>query len=270
LSITKTLACLACSRAAGEGWLRADERVSDTLSEWKGQGGKAGITVQMLLQMTAGLKEGAGELYRRSIADKGKVAIALPLLDAPGTRFRYGPVCWEVLAEVLHRKAVARGETLEKFLHRAVMRPIGLSSPDWRSDQRGRFYLSTGTELTVTGLGRLGRTLVDLLSGQDAAGISAGTFQAMARTSRANAMFGGGLWRNRRGGREIEIEDELDPPKSPGFWRSACISRQQPSNMVALVGSAGQRVFIWPTERRVIARLGYSRSWKDGTLLRVV
>ena len=270
LSITKSLGCLACARAAGEGWLRADEKVADTLSEWRGQGGKESITVQMLLQMTAGLKEGAGELYRRSIADKGKVAIALPLLDSPGTRFRYGPACWEVLAELLHRKAVARGETLEKFLHRAVMRPIGLSSPDWRSDQRGRFYLSTGTELTVTGLGRLGRTLGDLLSGRDAAGISAGAFRAMSRTSRANAMFGGGLWRNSRGGREIEIEDELDPPKSPGFWRSACISKRQPSTMVALVGSAGQRVFIWPTERRVIARLGYSRSWNDGTLLRAV
>ncbi|MGB1128850.1 MAG: serine hydrolase domain-containing protein [Haloferula sp.] len=270
LSITKSLACLACAKAAGEGWLRADERVADTIKEWAGAGAKGGITVRMLLQMTAGLKEGAGELYRRSIPDKGKVAIQLPLLDAPGTRFRYGPVCWEVLAELLHRKAVARGETLERFLHRAVMRPIRLNSPDWRSDNRGRFYLSTGTELTVTDLGRLGRTLGDLLSGRDAAGISAGAFQAMARPSRANPMFGGGVWRNRRGGREIEVEDELDPPKGPGFWRGACLSRQQPSGMVSLVGSSGQRVFIWPQEGRVIARLGYSRNWKDGALLRAV
>lgn len=270
LSITKSLACLACARAAGEGWLRADERVSDTISEWKGQGAKQVITVRMLLQMTAGLKEGASELYRRSIADKGKVAVALPLLDAPGSRFRYGPVCWEVLAELLHRKCVASGETLERFLHRSVMKPMRLSSPDWRSDQRGRFYLSTGTELTVTDLGRLGRTLGELLSGRDAAGISAGAFQAMARPSRANPMFGGGLWRNRRGGREIEIEDELDPPKGPDFWKGACLSRHQPASLVALVGSSGQRVFVWPTEGRVIARLGYSRNWEDGPLLRVV
>jgi len=272
LSITKSLGALACAKAAGEGWLGADERVAGTISEWRGQGGKDRITVKMLLQMTAGLKEGAGELYRRSIADKGRVAIALPLVDSPGSGFRYGPVCWEVLAELLHRKAVARGETLEKFLHRAVMRPIGLSSPDWRSDGRGRFYLSTGTELTITGMGRLGRTLADLLAGGDSAGISAGAFRNMTRPSRVNPMFGGGLWWNSRAGRgrEIEVEDYLDPPRGASFWQGACISRSQPSSMVALIGSAGQRVFVWPESRRVIARLGFSGSWQDGPLLRAV
>ncbi|MGE9270532.1 MAG: serine hydrolase, partial [Verrucomicrobiales bacterium] len=222
------------------------------------------------LQMTAGLREGAGELYQGSIFDKGKVALAMPLVEAPGTGFRYGPVCWEVLAEMLHRKAVSRGEGLEEFLHRAVMRPLGLSSPNWRSDGRGRFYLSTGAELTVTDLGRLGRALGDLMEGRNVGGINAGTFQVMIRPSRVNPLFGGGVWRNRRGGREIEVEDHLDPPESSRFWQSVCLSRQQPADMVALIGSSGQRVFVWPAQGRVIARLGYSRRWKDGRLLSAV
>ena len=272
LSITKAIAGLACAKAVGEGWLSVDERAADTVSEWQGAGGKDSIRVSHLLQMTAGLEGGAGALYRRVVADKGMSALALRLQDAPGSVFRYGPACWEVLAELLHRKALARGETLEKLLHRAVMRPVGLSSPDWRSDSKGRFYLSTGTELTVTGLGRLGRTIGELLAGRDSAGVPASAYREVIRTSSANAMFGGGVWRNRRasGGNAIEIEDALDPPKSSGFWRGACISRSQPSSMVALVGSAGQRVFIWPDEGRVIARLGFSRSWKDGPLLRAV
>jgi CubicO group peptidase (beta-lactamase class C family) len=177
LSITKVLAGLACAKASGEGWLSADEKVAVTISEWQGDPGKESVTVRMLLQMTAGLEDSAKVLYRRDIADKGKVAVALRLVDPPGSTFRYGPACWEVLAELLHRKAVARGETLEKFLHRGVMRPIGLHSRDWRSDGKGRFFLSTGAELRVTDLGRLGRTLLDLLSGRDAAGIAVGDFR---------------------------------------------------------------------------------------------
>lgn len=272
LSITKVFGALACAKAAGEGWLRPEEKVADTITEWRGIAGKDSVTVRMLLQMTAGLESGSKALYRRSISDKGKVAIGLRMVDAPGAQFRYGPACWEVLAELLHRKAVARGETLEKFLHRGVMRPIGLRSRDWRSDGKGRFYLSTGAELTVTDLGRLGRTLANLLSGRDTAGFFASDFRAMTRTSSANPIFGGGLWRNRNAGRGrvVEIEDVLDPPKSSSFWRSACLSNRQASSMVALIGSAGQRIFIWPDEGKVVARLGFSGSWKDLPLMAVV
>ncbi|MFC7336493.1 serine hydrolase [Haloferula chungangensis] len=272
LSITKVLAALACAKAAGEGWLSADEKVALTISEWQGDGDKEAVTVQMLLQMTAGLEGGAKALYRGNISDKGKVAVGLRLVDSPGAQFRYGPACWEVLAELLQRKTVARGETLEKFLHRGVMRPIGLHSRDWRSDGKGRFFLSTGAELSVTDLGRLGRTLLDLLSGRDTAGFFARDFKTMTRSSSANPIFGGGLWRNRNAGRgrPVEIEDVLDPPKDASFWRNACLSNRQPASMVSLVGSAGQRIFIWPDEGRVVARLGFSRSWKDLPLMAVL
>lgn len=272
LSITKVLASLACAKAAGEGWLGADEKVASTISEWQRDAGKEAVTVRMLLQMTAGLEDGAKVLYRRDIADKGAVAIGLRMVDAPGSQFRYGPACWEVLAELLHRKAVASGETLEKFLHRGVMQPMGLHSREWRSDGKGRFFLSTGAELTVTDLGRLGRALLELLSGRDVAGIAAGDFRVMTKSSSANPIFGGGLWYNRNAGsgRPVEIEDVLDPPKDAGFWRSACLSNRQPSSMVALIGSVGQRVFIWPDEGKLVARLGFSGSWKDLPLMAVV
>ena len=272
LSITKVLAALACAKAAGEGWLRAEEKVADTISEWRGNAGKDAVSVAMLLQMTAGLDDGAGVLYRRDIADKSKVAVGLRMVDAPGAQFRYGPACWEVLAELLHRKLLTRGETLEKFLHRAVMRPIGLRSRDWRSDGKGRFFLSTGAELSVTDLGRLGRTLLEPLTGRDTAGIFARDFRTMTQASSANPIFGGGVWRNRNAGRgqPVEIEDVLDPPRDRSFWRSACISNRQPWSMVALVGSAGQRLFIWPNEGKVVARLGFSGTWKDLPLMAVL
>jgi CubicO group peptidase (beta-lactamase class C family) len=271
MSVTKTLAMLSCVKAADQGWLSADEKVADTITEWRGVEGKRDITIRMLLQMTAGLDEGVAALYRGRPRDKGAVAVGLPLRDAPGSAFRYGPVCWELLGEVLRRKCAARGTTTERFIYSAVMGPIGLTAGDeWKSDLTDHYYLSTGAEMTVTGLGRLGRTLAELLSGRNSAGLNASRFKEMTRPSGANPMFGGGLWRNRPGRREIEVEDELDPPRPPSFWASSCLSNRQPSSMVALIGSSGQRVFIWPDESRVVARLGFSGSWKDRPFLTVV
>ena len=270
LSITKSLAALAAAKAAGEGWLSDRETVAATIREWSGDSRKSRITVAMLLQQTAGLEAGVAALYRNPV-DKGRNAVALRAVDEPGRVFRYGPACWEVLAELMQRKLAARGESLEGFLHRAVMVPLGLSSPKWRSDGKGRFYLSTGAELTVEELGKLGRGIADLLRGESAGGIDAGHFAAMTRPSAVNPMFGGGLWRNvhasKSGAVEIEVEDALDPPRGPEFWRSACLSTKHPADLVALVGSSGRRVFIWPSQDRVVARLGAAATWKDRPFL---
>lgn len=271
LSITKSLAGLAATRASQEGWLSPGDLAADTLKEWQKDPRKRRITVLMLLQQTAGLDPSSSALYHGTIGDKGSIAVSRPVVDEPGTRFRYGPVCWEVLAELMHRKLQARGETLERFLQRAVMRPIGLSSPNWRSDKKGRFYLSTGAELSVDELGRLGRTLGRLLKGESADGFDAAHYAAMSRTSGPNRMFGAGVWRNinRSSPRsaEIEVEDSLNGPLNPGFWQQACLSKVQPASMAALIGSSGRRVFLWPEQNRTVARLGVSSAWQDRPFL---
>lgn len=270
LSITKVLAALAAANAAGEGWLSPGEKVAATIPEWSGDVRKSRVTVLMLLQQTAGLEAGVAALYRNP-ADKGRNAIALRAVDEPGSVFRYGPACWEVLAELMQRKLSARGESLEGFLQRAVMSPLGLGSPKWRSDGKGRFFLSTGAELSVGELGKLGRAIAGLLRGESAGGIDAGHFGTMTRPSALNPMFGGGLWRNiharKSGAVEIEAENVLDPPRGPEFWKSACLSRKHPADLVALIGSSGRRVFIWPSQDRVVARLGVAATWKDRPFL---
>ncbi len=270
LSITKALAALAAVRAVGEGWLDDGGPVAETISEWRGDARKRRITVRMLLQQTAGLEAGVAALYRNP-ADKGRNAVVLRAVDEPGTVFRYGPACWEVLAELMQRRLAARGESLEKFLHRAVMAPIGLSGPEWRSDRRGRFFLSTGAELSVEELGRLGRTMGRLLAGESAGGFDAAVFARVTRPSAVNPMFGGGIWRNANargpGAHAVEVERALDPPRPASFWKKACLSKRHPAGLAALIGSSGRRVFIWPEEGRVVARLGTAASWRDGPFL---
>jgi len=108
LSITKTLAGLAVTKAVEQGKMTLDEPLHETFPEWRGDAAKRLITPRMLLQQTSGLEGGAGPLYSANPADKGRAALALRVVDAPGTQFRYGPSHWEVLAEFLQRALLKR------------------------------------------------------------------------------------------------------------------------------------------------------------------
>jgi hypothetical protein len=48
------------------------------------------------------------------------------------------------------------------------------------------------------------------------------------------------------------------------------LSHSQPAEMVALIGSSGRRVFIWPSGEKVVVRLGRSGAWNDGPFLSVI
>jgi CubicO group peptidase (beta-lactamase class C family) len=267
LSITKVLAGLAVTRALSSGMLRLDERLVDTFPEWKNDVVKSRITPRLLLQQTSGLEAGSSALYHRPLADKGRVALSLRMVDAPGSQFRYGASHWEVLAEFLQRKLGT--ETLEHFISRNVMGPIGLHSTQWRADLKGRYFLSTGAELSIEDLGKLGRTLARLLRGQGTDGFDPGIYSEVTKSSAANLIYGGGLWKNVdvSSSHAVEIEAVLDPPRSASFWAAACLSKYHPADLVALIGSSGQRVFIWPGKDQVFVRLGHSPQWRDAPLL---
>jgi CubicO group peptidase (beta-lactamase class C family) len=273
LSITKALAALAVVRAAGEGWIELDRPLGGTLPEWRADAGKRRVTVRMLVNLTAGFPSGVPALYRGRIQDKGRVALALPLVDPPGERFRYGPASDEILAEVLRRHLRERGSTTEIFL-REIMGSIGISSPDWRKDLAGKFYLSTGAEFSVQDLGRLGQVVAKLANGNNAAGLEAGVFRDLALPRAANPMVAAGIWWNRNaakaGAFSIEPERNIDAVRPPSFWQLACLGTNLDPGWLAMVGSGGKRVYVLPSRDLVVARLDRAASWNDGAFLRSI
>jgi CubicO group peptidase (beta-lactamase class C family) len=273
LSITKSLAALAVVRAAGEGWIELDRPLVDVIPEWRADAGKRRVTVRMLTNQTAGFSSGVAALYRGAIPDKGQVAIALPLVDPPGERFRYGAASSEILAEVLRRLLRKQATTPEAFLTE-VMGEIGISSPDWRKDLAGNFYLSTGAQFSVRDLGRLGLVVAKLTAGEDTAKLDSGIFRDLASPRAANPMVGCGIWWNRNatspGAFAIEPERNLDTVRPAAFWRLACLGPDLDPDWLAMVGSGGKRVYVLPSRGLVVARLGRSSSWNDGAFLRAV
>jgi CubicO group peptidase (beta-lactamase class C family) len=270
LSLTKAIAALAVTRAVGEGWLSLDRTLTDIIPEWRNDSAKSRVTIRMLVNQSAGFAPSAGPLYRGKIQNKGRVAISLPLVDPPGTRFRYGPACWEILAEVLHRKLSARGRTLEKFIDE-VTRRMGMRSKDWREDENGRYYLSTGAEYNIRELGKLGHTLGRLVRGTNDAELNAAIFRDLASPRIANPMFGAGLWWNRNAGKggatAIDPERHLDGVHDPSFWNRACLSSGAARGWIAAIGSGGKRVYVLPEKDIVIVRLGRALGWNDRALL---
>ena len=272
-SITKTLAALAVVRAAGEGWLELDQALGEVIPEWRADPRKSRVTVRMLVDQSAGFPSGEAALYRGRIRDKGRVALALPLVDPPGSCFRYGPASSEILAEVLRRKLRTHGKSTEELLG-TVMHHIGMVSPDWRKDEGGQFYLSTGGQFSVAELGRLGQTVARLARGDHAAGLRAEVFQDLAAARPANPMVAAGIWWNRNasqpGARSIEPERHLDQVHPPSFWRLACLGADVDPGWLAMVGSGGKRVYVLPSRELVVARLGHAAGWNDGAFLRAL
>ena len=87
---TKGFWVVATLVAVHEGLLTLDERVSDTITEWRSNALKRAITVREVMNFTDGI-DPAFQLHGESIQDRNGYAIRVPVVAKPGTAFIYGP-----------------------------------------------------------------------------------------------------------------------------------------------------------------------------------
>src|SRR5205807_8304485 len=141
---TKSFWGIAALRAVRDGLIKLDDRVADTITEWKNDNRKSQITIRQLLNQTDGI-EPSPHLHSDSIRDRDAMAIQLPLVAAPGSVFAYGPSHLQVFNEVLRRKL--NGRSTISYLSENVLAPLDLSSLDFKKDGRGNPLPATGFEL---------------------------------------------------------------------------------------------------------------------------
>src|ERR1051325_3248019 len=137
--------------------IQLDDRVSDTLTEWKNYARKSRITVRQLLNQTDGI-EAAPFLHRESIRDRNSLAIRLSSLTEPGAHFIYGPSHFQILAELLGRRL--NGRSIASYLEQNVTGPLGLGRLDLKKDGRGTPLLASGFELSAREWARLGELIL--------------------------------------------------------------------------------------------------------------
>src|SRR5213593_4981481 len=131
---TKSFWGIAALCAVRDGLISLDDRVVDTITEWKNDPRKSQITICQLLNQTDGI-EPAQHLHNESIRDRNAAAIQLPLVAAPGSAFTYGPSHVHIFAEVLRRKL--NGRSTISYLDQNVLSPLGLTSLEFKKDGRG-------------------------------------------------------------------------------------------------------------------------------------
>lgn len=83
-----------------------DEKVSDTITEWKTDPWKSKITIRQLLSLTSGMD--GGQIGRVPTYAE---AITKTLEADPGTRFEYGPVPFQIFGELMTRKLKPKKKT---------------------------------------------------------------------------------------------------------------------------------------------------------------
>ena len=149
---TKSFSGIAAALAVDDGMLSLDERVSDTITEWKADPRKAAITVRQLLSLSSGLESLGSKIDNprnaraAGITDRARASIDARLLSAPGERFIYGPSSFYVFGELMKRKlAAARTGDADviAYLTRKVFEPLGIS-PRFTRDEAGNANLPGG------------------------------------------------------------------------------------------------------------------------------
>ena len=265
---TKSFWGIAALCAVHDGLIGLDDRVANTIPEWRNDSRKSRITIRELLSLTDGLP-GASHLHRSSIPNRDAVAVRLPLVAEPGTRFIYGPSHLQVFVELLRRKL---GHSPISYIQRKVLNPLGLRALNFKTDSRGNPLAASGFELTAREWARFGVMVLGRGRYRGNQIVPADLLAKAFVGSAANPSYGLTFWLNAKAPRaeETDFEEELDLPWEQARWQGICISRRAPPDMVVALGSGYQRLFMIPSMNAVIVRQGRGGRFSDAQFLRLL
>jgi len=257
-SITKSLVSIGVFRHASAGGLSPDRPVS--------HGPARGVTLAELMNQTSGLDPLSGRFYSAGLEDKARVFAELKP-PRPSRGFVYGASHWEVLGEEI---TLVSGRPLDAWLRRFVPGAGAQVVARWRRDGKGRAFLSTGARMSARELLPSARAVLAGM-GRGARGWPPAVRSLLSTGTPPNAMYALGFWLNRAAAREdareIDVENSLHPPRSAEFWRSACLSRKAPPDLLAMIGSGGQRVYVVPSRGLIVVRLADGGRFDDAEFL---
>ena len=238
---TKSFSCALAVAASMDGLLDLDERVSETIGEWKGDAARSEITVRQLLSLTSGLD--AGKTGR---IPGWQEATGAGLLHEPGAVFQYGPVPFQIFGEIMRRKLGGEGPV--DYLSRRVLDPIGLEVDRWRTGKDGNPKMPAGAFLTARSWARYGQLVAQggLWEGREV--LDPDLLAECFVGSAANPAYGLTFWL----------------PMRPGGtgWKGASLDERLadlrdahvPDDLVAAAGVGGQKLYIVPSMQLVVAR----------------
>lgn len=251
---TKSFVPIVALIAQREGLLEIDEKVVDTITEWKqGDPQRRQITIRHLLNFTSGLENNDATLHTPKAPDKYAASVACKCATRPGKRFRYGSNHLMVFGELLKRK-LAAASTEQKplpvdfvaYLEARVLEPIGCKFQHWSRDGAGNPALPYGAHMTAREWGKFGVLLANGGKWGDAQIVPPKHLDDCYVGTKANPIYGLNFWLT---GKNHHKRD-----------------RAIPADTVAAAGMWGQKLYVIPSRKLTIVRLaktGGQRGFND-------
>ena len=255
-SMHKSLLSLAVLAAIEDGIIGGlDDKVGTYIDEWSGQP-RGDITLRQLLQQSSGLEHVAmasGDARAAALVLSSQVSdTALQYQPAaePGTEFNYNNVNGQVLGIALENALARRGMRYAEYLSERLWQPLGNGDAAlWLEAEGGspRFY--SGMEAGLADWLRIGIMLANNgeVDGQPL--LSPDSLAAFAAPSDLNAAYGMKVWRGA----------DWMPQRRYGPTTAVTIPHSAPylaGDLLYFDGFGGQRLYVVPSRRLVIARFG--------------
>ncbi len=250
--------------AFGTARIDPDAPVSRWLTEWKDDP-RGRITVRQLLTMSSGLEtppftpDPAGLSARMMFGtDISAAALTLKAAAPAGTAFAYSNGNSQLAGLILQR---ATGRRYADILSQQIWRPIGASDASlWLDRPKGSAHYFCCLQAAARDWARVGQLILDKGRAGGQQVVPAAWVAAMMAPSATNPNYGLQLWRGSpyKAERRYSASSALVARASEPYLRD---------DVLFMDGAVGQRVYVIPSERMVIVRIGKaSMSWDDSEL----
>lgn len=236
---TKSFSGVLAAIAEEEGIIDLDEKVSDTVTEWKDNKRLSRISIRQLINLSSGIDGGDN-----GSVPSGREAVGLATAKGkPGVSFSYGPIPFQVWGELMRRKLSQQDEDVEAFLKRKLLDPIGLSIAFWRKDADGAIQFPSGAFISAREWAKFGLLVLEEGKWNGEQIVSAKALRQCFEGTEANPNYGLTFWLN-KSGRHVAPED-----------------------MVMAAGKGKQKLYIIPSKELLIVQLAEAQGYNEQAFL---
>lgn len=235
---TKSFSGAMLAAAVEDGLLTLDEKVVETIAEWKNDPRKSQVTIRHLLSLTSGIVPGstreASPSYARSVAIAGAKFW-------PEQRFQYGPIPYQIFGELMRRKLATRNESVEAYMKRRILDPIGLKVPRWVKDVDGNVHLPNGMSLIAREWAKFGKFIMQQGKWDGRQIVPWNVLKECFVGSRANPNYGITFWLKEAG--------------------------NAPNDLVFARGLGSQRLYIIPSLELIVIQFAETEIFDDARFM---
>ncbi|WP_341712043.1 serine hydrolase [Erythrobacter sp.] len=267
-SMAKTVTAVMIGMLVADGQLRLDAPAP--VPRWQRPGDpRAEITLRHLLQMRSGLEHteagdplyDSGEvrmLFLDGRDDMADYATAQPLEAEPGSKFEYSTNTTVILADIAARALTesrnpdVRRKAVADYMHARLFGPIGMTSAVPEFDRSGTLIGGSLIHATARDWAKFGELLRNKGSFRGEQIVPRQWVEEMITPSPKSPQYGLQTWLN------SPVPEGMEQPLFPD---------RAPHSAFSAIGHMGQYVFVSPSQKLTVVRLGHSNAKERKAML---